>query len=87
MSLKHFIRVVIYVERESQKGMVVGAGGNLLKKVGQWAREDIEHLLDHPVYLELWVKVRKKWRKKEVELRRLGYAVSRRRKKSKTKTR
>jgi len=84
---KHFIRVVIYVERESQKGMVVGAGGNLLKKVGQWAREDIEHLLDHPVYLELWVKVRKKWRKKEVELRRLGYAVSRRRKKSKTKTR
>lgn len=79
---KHFIRVLIFVERESQKGLVVGAGGRLLKEVGKLARADIERLLNHPVYLELWVKVRKKWRKKEIEMRRLGYAVSSRKKRS-----
>ena len=73
---KHFIRVVIFVERESQKKLVVGAKGQVMKKVGEQARADIEKLIDHPVYLELWVKVRKNWRKNETELRRLGYATS-----------
>ena len=73
---KHFIRVVIFVERESQKGLVIGANGELLKQVGRLARADVERLIDHPVYLELWVKVRKNWTKKPTELRRLGYAAS-----------
>jgi len=72
---KWFIRVVIYVERESQKGIVIGAGGQELKKIGQLARADIETLAGHPVFLELWVKVRKNWRKDENELRRFGYIV------------
>jgi GTP-binding protein Era len=79
---KHFIRVLIFVERESQKGLVVGAGGRMLKQVGRQARADIEELLGHSVYLELWVKVRKNWRKKETELRRLGYAPPRGRKRA-----
>lgn len=73
---KHFIRVVIFVERESQKGVVIGASGDLLKQVGRLARADVERLIDHPVYLELWVKVRKNWTRKETELRRLGYTVA-----------
>jgi GTP-binding protein Era len=75
---KHLIRVTILVERDTQKKMVVGAGGRMLKKVGELARADIEALLDHPVFLELWVKVHKHWRKNEAELRRLGYATGRR---------
>jgi GTP-binding protein Era len=74
---KHFIRVLIFVERESQKKLVVGAGGQLMKKVGELARADIEALLDHPVYLELWVKVKTNWRKNEAEMRRLGYSMKR----------
>ena len=74
---KHYVRVVIFVERDTQKKMVVGAGGRMLKKVGELARVDIEELTDHPVYLDLWVKVHKNWRKDEAELRRLGYAISR----------
>ena len=74
---KHFVRVLIFVERQSQKKLVVGTGGQLLKKVGELARADIEALLDHPVYLELWVKVKPNWRKDEAELRRLGYSMKR----------
>lgn len=74
---KHFVRVLIFVERDSQKKLVVGAGGRILKKVGALARADIEALLGHPIFLELWVKVRKNWRKNEAELRRLGYALPR----------
>ena len=70
---KFYIRAVIYVEQESQKGMIIGAGGGMLKKIGSLARPDIEILVDHPVYLELWVKVRKNWTKKEHELRNFGY--------------
>ncbi|MCX8035668.1 MAG: GTPase Era [Candidatus Sumerlaeia bacterium] len=73
---KHYIRVRIYVERESQKKLVIGADGRVLKKVGELARKDIEALLGHPVYLELWVKVLKNWRKNEADLRRLGYKIS-----------
>ena len=68
-----YIRAVVYVERESQKGIVVGAGGRLLKQVGQEARKDIEALMGSRVYLDLWVRVKKDWRKRDGALRQLGY--------------
>ena len=68
-----YIRAVIYVERESQKLIVLGKGGQQLKQIGQAARREIESLLDGRVYLDLWVKVRPKWRMSDEELRRLGY--------------
>jgi GTPase len=61
------------VERDSQKAIVVGKGGQMLKEIGQSARHNIEELVGRQVYLDLWVKVRPKWRSKETELRRLGY--------------
>lgn len=67
------IRAVIYVEKESQKGIVIGKGGKLLKIIGQEAREDIERLLESKVFLELWVKVWKNWRRDPKAVRRLGY--------------
>lgn len=67
------IRAVIYVERESQKGIIIGKKGHLLKTIGSEARADIEVLLDCQVYLELWVKVWKNWRKNPRALRELGY--------------
>ncbi|MFH0794369.1 MAG: GTPase Era [bacterium] len=70
---KYYIRIVIYVERDSQKGILIGKGGALLKRIGQLARPEIETLIGAPVYLDLWVKVRKNWRKSEAELRRLGF--------------
>jgi len=70
---KFYIRIVIYVERDSQKGILIGKGGALLKRIGQLARPEIEELIAAPVYLDLWVKVRKNWRKSETELRRLGF--------------
>jgi len=70
---KFYIRAVIYVERDSQKGMVIGGGGRMLKKIGSLARPDIEKLAGHPVFLDLWVKVRKNWTKKETDLRFFGY--------------
>lgn len=69
---KDVIRATIWVEKTSQKAMVIGAQGRKLKAVGTAARRDIEKLLDRPVYLELWVKVREKWRRKEGDLRELG---------------
>jgi GTPase len=69
------IRAVIYVEKESQKGMVIGKGGRLLKRVGQEAREEAERLLQAKVYLELWVKVWKNWRRDPKALRQFGYQV------------
>jgi|UniRef100_A0A7C5EVC0 GTP-binding protein Era len=67
------IRAVVYVEKESQKGIVIGKGGRLLKKVGQEAREQAERLLQAKVYLELWVKVWKNWRRDAKAVRLLGY--------------
>ncbi len=67
------IRAVIYVERESQKGIVIGHGGKALKKVGMEARKDIEAFFDKKVFLELFVKVEKDWRNKESKLRTFGY--------------
>jgi GTP-binding protein Era len=70
-----YIGATIFVERDSQKGIVIGQGGRTLRDIGRIARIEIEKLLDTRVFLELWVKVRPKWRKKEEELRRMGYAV------------
>lgn len=68
-----YVRAVIYVERESQKGIVIGHGGSLLKEIGKAAREDIEKLLGSKVFIDLWVKVKKDWRNKEGVLRDFGY--------------
>jgi len=70
-----YIAATIYVERESQKGILIGKGGQMLKTLGAAARQQIEQFLERRVYLELWVKVRKNWRKDERELRRLGYVL------------
>lgn len=67
------LSAVIYVERDSQKGIVIGKGGALLKQVGQLARQDIERLLGSQIFLELWVKVKKDWRNQERILRDLGF--------------
>ncbi len=63
----------IYVQRKSQKGIIIGQGGLRLKEIGQLARQDIEALLGSQVYLNVWVKVKKDWRDREEEMRRLGY--------------
>ena len=70
-----YIAATLYVERESHKGIVIGKGGQMLKRISQQAREEIERLLGTRVYLELWVKVLKGWRKNEAALRRLGYRL------------
>ncbi|MDQ3256153.1 MAG: KH domain-containing protein, partial [Acidobacteriota bacterium] len=62
----------IYVERTSQKKIIIGKGGERLKQIGMRARQDIEHLLDHRVYLELFVKVEENWRNSERALNELG---------------
>ena len=67
------IAATLYVERHSQKGIVLGGGGSMIKKIGQAARPDIEEMVGTRVYLELWVKVLPKWRRKDNLLRRLGY--------------
>jgi len=71
-----YISANIIVERKSQKGIVIGDKGRTLKRIGQKARPQIEDLIGTKVYLDLWVKIRPKWRKKENELRWLGYTKS-----------
>jgi GTP-binding protein Era len=68
-----YISANLIVERDSQKKIVIGQKGKTLKKIGQMARPQIEDLVETKVFLDLWVKVRPKWRKKESELRWLGY--------------
>ena len=68
-----YIRAVIYVERESQKGIVIGAKGALLRTIGAQARADVETLLGAKVYLDLWVKTRKDWRNRATALREFGF--------------
>ena len=68
-----YIRAVVYVERESQKGIVIGAHGALLRTIGQQARTDVETLLGAKVYLDLWVKTRKDWRNRATALREFGF--------------
>ena len=67
------INALIYVERDSQKGIIIGRGGKSLKHIGIEARKDIEAFFDKQVYLELYVKVEKDWRSKEDKLRQFGY--------------
>ncbi|MGD7044011.1 GTPase Era [Jeotgalibacillus proteolyticus] len=67
------VMATIIVERDSQKGIVIGKRGAMLKEIGQRAREDIENLLGSKVYLELWVKVQKDWRNKASNLRDFGF--------------
>jgi len=71
------VTATIYVERESQKGIIIGKAGAMLKAIGTAARKDIESLLGSQIHLALWVKVRKDWRQKEHELRHLGYGRER----------
>lgn len=73
---KLIIHGLIYVERDSQKGMVIGKGGKLLKQIGILARKDIEHLLGEEVYLKLWVKVKRDWQDKGHILLELGFDKS-----------
>lgn len=67
------IMAVIYVERDTQKGILIGKGGQMLKKVGTEARKDIEKFFDKSVYLELFVKVEPNWRNRDNKLRQFGY--------------
>jgi len=67
------IRATIFVERDSQKAIVIGKGGAMLKKIRQEARRELENLLDTKVFLQLWVKVKKDWREDELILREMGY--------------
>jgi GTP-binding protein Era len=68
-----FIRANIYIEREGQKGIIIGNKGSRLKSIGTKARHDIEGLLGTRVFLELWVKIKKDWRSDERTLKELGY--------------
>lgn len=70
---KVHVYVNIIVERKSQKGIIIGKGGRLLKEIGTRARRDIQQLLGNKVYLELWVKVEKDWRKRKSNLQEYGY--------------
>lgn len=69
------INAVIYAERESQKGILIGHGGKSLKKVGTEARKDLEAFFEKKVFLELFVKVEKDWRSKDTKLRGFGYKL------------
>jgi GTP-binding protein Era len=70
-----YIAATVFVERESQKGIVIGEGGKMLKQIGSSARKEIEEMGGRPVFLELRVKVLKDWRNDENALRRLGYKI------------
>jgi GTP-binding protein Era len=70
---KYFIRAIIYVERRSEKSIIIGKKGKAIREVGVSARKEIERMINHPVYLELWVKVRKGWRRDLQALKEFGY--------------
>jgi len=67
------IRAEIFCERESHKRIIIGKNGEMIKKIGTYAREDLEKFLDAKIYLDLWVKVKKDWRDKQSVLSNLGY--------------
>ena len=67
------IRAEIFCEKESHKGIIVGKGGEMLKKIGSYAREDLEAFFGMKVYLNLWVKVKEKWRDSDVKLNNFGF--------------
>ncbi len=72
---KVHIRATIMVERTSQKGIIIGKQGSMLKKIGSMARRDIELMLGDKVFLETWVKVKKNWRDKQLNLADFGYST------------
>lgn len=72
-----YVRAVIYVERESQKAILIGEGGRMLREIGRRAREDLEALFGVRFFLDLWVKVRRDWRNSAASLRDLGYRLER----------
>jgi GTP-binding protein Era len=76
-----YIAATVFVERESQKGIVIGEGGKMLKQIGSSARKEIEEMGGRPLFLELRVKVLKDWRNNEEALRRLGYKIVSKKKK------
>ena len=63
----------IVCERDSHKGIIIGKGGSMLKRIGTEARKDIEHMMDTQVNLQLWVKVRKEWRDSDLYMKNYGY--------------
>jgi len=67
------IRCIIYVERDSQKNIVIGSGGKAINKLGTEARKEIEAFLDKKIFLDLFVKVRDGWRNNELDLKKFGY--------------
>lgn len=70
---KVLVQATIVVERNSQKGIIIGKGGKMLKQIGVKARKDIELMIGDKVYLELWVKVQPNWKDRQVDLQALGY--------------
>ncbi|MFB9769538.1 GTPase Era [Lactiplantibacillus modestisalitolerans] len=70
---KIHVQATIIIERPSQKGIIIGKGGSMLKRIGSMARKDIEHLLGDKVYLELWVKVQENWKDRQDLLASYGY--------------
>lgn len=69
-----FIQAAVITERNSQKGIIIGKQGKMLKEIGQQARKDIEALLGTRIYLELWVKVQKDWRNRQSNLNEYGFS-------------
>ena len=69
-----YIRAIIYVERQSQKAILLGRQGAQIRELGRASRLKVERLLDGPVYLDLWVKVLPNWRRDAEALKRLGYS-------------
>lgn len=67
------VRATIFVERESQKGIIIGRGGTMLKRIGQAAREEIEHLLGSQIHLDIWVKAKPGWRDRAGSLQEFGF--------------
>ena len=67
------IYATIYCEKASHKGIIIGKGGEMLKKIGSLARRDIEEMLDKKVYLQLWVKIKQDWRNSDTMIKNFGY--------------
>ncbi|HPG30849.1 MAG TPA: GTPase Era [bacterium] len=70
---KSYIKVNVYVERDSQKGILIGKKGSMLKKIGEISRKEIEEYLDKPAYLDIQIKVQENWRHSDAKLKELGY--------------
>ena len=70
---KLYIAATIYAEKGSQKGIVIGRSGSMIKKIGRAARKELERFFERQVYLDLWVKVRKNWRRDDQALKQLGF--------------